>query len=308
MPKRPLTVVSADPAIRTACAEAATLVPQAVDGITHYATIEELQAAGHAQGLVVVDPVALGAQAIHEWSLSWIRRNPTLVFLLTHGEVAEAEGLARFVGAQGALGLPLDPGELAERLASPFGVPWMGPPRDLPAVDQDGLEANLGARLGALLGEEGEVRTSQREEFLQSITDADSGLFVYQYWEHRLEEEFKRSNRFRFPLGLVSFTTDGLVRDDALLDVASVILLDTRDVDVVSRFDEQTFLALLPHTGPEGARLFADRVGAGLRALDLKDLVGDRVEWSLKSAVAPDSSVPDTEAFLRLVLPEGTAV
>ena len=61
--------------------------------------------------------------------------------------------------------------------------------------------------------------------------------------------------------------SEGMTYKAAAADLAmggakSVILLDTRDVDVVTRFDHHTFLALLPHTGPEGVRLFAERVRA----------------------------------------------
>ncbi|MCH2100620.1 MAG: hypothetical protein MK209_01660 [Planctomycetes bacterium] len=297
MPQRSLTVLTTDADVRTACEAAAGAVPQAVSTVQIFETAEALESA-HPDGLVVVDPRALVPHSIHEWSLGFLREHRALVFLLTHGDADDAEGLARFVGAQGALSIPVDQAALADRLASPFGVSLPSQGRALPEIDEAALEKNLGAKLGAILGEE-EVGG---EEFAQSITDRETGLFAFDYWEHRLEEEFKRSNRFRFPLGIAAFCVEGTLAEDCLLDVASVILLDTRDVDVVTRFDHRTFLALLPHTGPEGVSLFAERVCEGLAELGIQDAGGQGVEWMTSTTVSPDATVGSARELLSRVL------
>ncbi|NQU47052.1 MAG: hypothetical protein HQ519_00250 [Planctomycetes bacterium] len=304
MPKRPFTIIAANPEVRSQCEKAAACAGDAISEVTVYANLQELQAAGELEGLVVVEPSALGELSMHEWAIAFLRKHKVLLFLLSNGTAQDADGLARFVGAQGALPLPLDADELASRLSSPFGTPGGIPRPMMPEVDQATLEENLGAQLGAIFGQN---ETSGREGFVQSITDSETGLFTVDYWEHRLEEEYKRSNRFRFPLGLVTFRVDGLVSDDKLLDVSSIILLDTRDVDVVTRFDDQTFLALLPHTGPGGAALFAKRVHDGLNSLGLHDLVGDSVEWTTHSIVSPDSSLSGARDFLARALSEGVS-
>ena len=297
MPQRSLSVLTTDADVRTACEAAAGSVPQAVSSVQFFETAEAIEAA-HPDGLVVVDPRALAPHSIHEWSLGFLRQHRALVFLLTHGDADDAEGLARFVGAQGALSIPVDPTALADRLASPFGVSLPTEGRDLPEIDEAALEENLGAKLSAILGEE-EVGG---EEFVQSITDPETGLYVFDYWEHRLEEEFKRSNRFRFPLGIAAFRVEGMLAEERLLDVASVILLDTRDVDVVTRFDHHTFLALLPHTGPEGVRLFAERVRQGLAELGIQDVGGQDVDWLTTTTVSPDATVGTARELLSRVL------
>jgi GGDEF domain-containing protein len=299
MPLRKLTVLTANHQIRTACTQAAESVPQAISEVQVFAKLADLEEAGPIEGLLVVDPDVVQPLSLHEWSLSFLHQNRCLLFLLTHGATAEADGLARFVGAQGALSIPVDAKVLADRLASPFGAPNAKRQTDLPEVDEAQLEQNLGARMEAIL-EQGDV--GGREEFVLSITDSETGLYTFEYWEHRLEEEYKRSNRFRFPLGLVAFKVDGMLGDDKLLDVASVILLDTRDVDVVTRYDDQTFLALLPHTGPEGAHLFGQRVCQGLTELKLVDLVGEAADWSSSSHVSPDSSLAGPGDFLNKVV------
>ncbi len=304
MLKRPFIILAADPEVRAQCEKAAQLAADGIAETTVYSSLEELQAAGPIEGLMVVEPTVFGTTSLHEWAIGFLRENRVLLFLLSHGCEQDADGLARFVGAQGALTLPLDANGLAERLTSPFGTPGGIPRPQVPEVDQETLEQNLGAQLGAIFSQS---ETEGREEFVQTITDSETGLFTMDYWEHRLEEEYKRSNRFRFPLGLVVFRVDGMIGEEKMLDVSSVILLDTRDVDVVSRFDDQTFLALLPHTGPAGAALFAKRVQDGLNELGLTDLVGDHVEWSANSVISPDSSLSGARDFLARALSEGVS-
>lgn len=305
MHKRPFIILAADPAVRAQCEKAADMAAVGISETTVYSSLEELKAAGTVEGLMVVEPSVFGSTSLHEWAISFLRENRVLLFLLSNGNEQDADGLARFVGAQGALTLPMDADQLAERLTSPFGTPGGIPRPAMPEVDQDTLEKNLGAQLGAIF-EQGDL--GGREEFVQTITDSDTGLFTMEYWEHRLEEEYKRSNRFRFPLGLVTFRVDGMIGDEKMLDVSSVILLDTRDVDVVTRYNDQTFLALLPHTGPAGASLFAKRVQDGLNELGLTDLVGDNVEWTSNAVVSPDTSLSGARDFLARALSEGVSI
>lgn len=294
--KRSLTIFSTDADVVAACQKAAALASDAIGEIQVSASAEEL-AKLTVDGLLVVDPVALAPHSVQEWSLDFLRNHRTLLFLLTKGDLADADGLARFVGAQGAVSLPIQPEALADLLASPFGAPRSVKPEPAPSVDAETLGESLTAILEDRVDED-------REAFLRRITDAETGLFASDYWEHRLDEEFKRSNRFRFPLGLVAFSMDGEIADDRALEVASVILLDTRDVDVASRWDHRTFVALLPHTGPAGVALFADRVTQGLKKLGLKDLMSETVEWEASLGVCPDASLASAQAFLRSVLPQ----
>jgi GGDEF domain-containing protein len=295
MPTRPLTIVSADPAVVSACQEAARLAGAAVSEVTVHGDLAGLEAAAAGvEGQVVVDPALMAPHSVHEWTLGFLRHAKALVWLLSDGDEIDADGLARFVGAQGALARGLDPAALAERLMSPFGAAVSVRPEPISPDD-----SALGNSLGAIL--EGR-EASQRDLFVQTITEQESGLFTRAYWEHRLDEEFKRSMRFRFPLGLVGFAFDGDVGEEALLDISGLILLDTRDVDIVTQFDPRTFVALLPHTGPAGARFFADRVGEALRARGMKDLLGETLEWRWAHAVCPNTEAPSPRDFLASVL------
>lgn len=293
---RALTVVSSDPAVVSACRQAADLASGAVQSVRVLATRAEAEReAASLEGFVVVDPAALAPGSVHEWTLGLLCRSHALVWILTRGDLQNADGLARFVGAQGALAAPLDAGELAERLRAPFGARPPAPPPAPAAGDEI-----LGARLREAL--EHGVPATPRERFLRAVGDAETGLYAIGYWEHRLDEEFKRCQRFRSPLGLAAFWMDGEVDDETALEIGGLILLDTRDVDVVARREPTCFVALLPHTGLAGTRLFAERVARELRARGLRDVLGEPLEWTHAWAVAPDAALPTPQDFLQRVL------
>lgn len=299
MPARSLTILSADAAVIEACQNAASSAASAVSGVTAINSLNELSAAGTIEGLVVVDPAFMAPLSVQEWALGFLREHRVLLFLLTTGDVADADGLARFVGAQGALSIPVNSAALAERLASPFGAPTGVRPDALPVPDAAALSLSIGE---ILKGREPEAR----ERFLEAVADGETGLHTPEFWEHRLEEEFKRSSRFRFPLGLASFSWDGEVDDDVLLDLAGILLLDTRDVDVATHIGARTLVAMLPHTGPEGTRQFAERVWSAMKARGMRDLLGEPLDMEFSVAVSPDSGIANSRAFLASVLPQGS--
>ncbi|HJM38588.1 MAG TPA: hypothetical protein QGG59_00585 [Planctomycetota bacterium] len=287
-PTRPLTLLSADPEIIAATQAAVDSAGDTVGDLTVLSSRDEIPGASM-DGLVVVDPAFLAPQPVHEWVLALVREARALVWVLTTGDLADADGLARFVGAQGAISSPPNPEELAERLSSPFGTP--APIRPAPQEPDD---TALSLNLDAILEE------ASREpdlSFIQMITRPDTGLYTAEYWQHRLDEEFKRSMRFRFPLGVVSFTSEGEIDSTDMLDIAGVILLDTRDVDIVAQFDPRSFVALLPHTGPAGTKLFAERVQESLQ-----DKLANAGQWSVRVACCPDSSIPSSSALVVEVL------
>ncbi|MFT7517282.1 MAG: GGDEF domain-containing protein [Myxococcota bacterium] len=295
MPKRPLFVLSTNADVVAACNEAAKLAGNAVAEV-HVCNDHSKLSSGNFDGLVVVDPEFMAPLSIHEFTLDFLHKHRALLFLLTSGDVQHADGLARFVGAQAAIAMPVVASNLAEHLASPFGVPANLRPDPLPIVDTAALSKSIG---DILKGRE----PQSRERFLKAVADPETGLHTPEFWQHRLEEEFKRSARFRFPLGLVSFNWEGEVGEEVLLELSGLLLLDTRDVDVAAHVADHSLVAMLPHTGPEGTRMFAQRVMDSIAEHKLVDLLGEPLEMSSATAVAPDSSLSSATAFLAQVLP-----
>ncbi len=108
--------------------------------------------------------------------------------------------------------------------------------------------------------------SSEKEmSFLQKVTDPDTGLFSGPYMAFKLEEEFKRTLRFRSPLSVVLLDLPGTRdmgegRAPVLGKVAGIFLNECRDIDVVGRYDRDSFLFLLPQTGASGAKILVTRV------------------------------------------------
>ncbi|MHC4380740.1 MAG: hypothetical protein ACYSU1_06595, partial [Planctomycetota bacterium] len=144
MPARSLTILSASDSVASACREAAAQAGAAVADVVHLADQAALDLAGTLDGLVVVDPAFMAPLSIQEWSLGFLRDHRVLLFLLTSGNSEDADGLARFVGAQGALAMPVDAGQLAEYLASPFGAPTSMRPESVEVPDAATLGASIG--------------------------------------------------------------------------------------------------------------------------------------------------------------------
>lgn len=302
MPSRPLTILTADPQVASVCRDAAHRAGAAVGKIEEFSDLRQLEAAGPRSGLVIADPRVIAPWSIQEWALAYLQRNHVLLFLLSpQGDLRNADGLARFVGAQAALPIPPVAQDLAERLRSPFGNAGQAA-----AVSPLASAEALGAAVIQAL--RGQREPGARERFLAAIADEESSLHSMEYWEHRLEEEFKRCNRFRYPLGLAGFTLEGEVDDSTLLDVAGVILLDTRDVDVACRVGRNTFVALLPHTGPEGTAQFAERVSKRIESRHLTDLLGEALDVTLRTSSCPDAAISTPADFLARVLAPDTGV
>ena len=107
-------------------------------------------------------------------------------------------------------------------------------------------------------------------ELVSLITDPDTTLLTEAYFRFRIDEEFKKSRRFGWPLSLVLIEVDGL--DDveaaqggdglatALLNISGTILTASRDVDLSARLGASRFGMLLPGTGADGAETMVQRV------------------------------------------------
>lgn len=121
----------------------------------------------------------------------------------------------------------------------------------------------------------GPDRAAGGESLLARVTDPLTGLVNAEYLTLKLEEELKRAARYGQPLSLVLVEVkafDQLVErngratgDEALLEVAGVLLCESRDVDVAGRIGAARFHLLMPNTPTDGARLVARRIVENLK-------------------------------------------
>ena len=137
-----------------------------------------------------------------------------------------------------------------------------------------------------------DTRTSGRE--------GGRRLYSVAQIQHVLRVEFGRAQRYRYPIVCLVIAIDqlGALRDQHGYDAKEIVfdrivgkLTDaTRASDFLGRTADDRLLAVLPHTGSEGARQLAARLFTQVRALDLAPPL-DRTRITLSIGAA--SNEPD---------------
>lgn len=105
--------------------------------------------------------------------------------------------------------------------------------------------------------------------------DPDTGLWTFEFFCHRLDEEIARCNRHRLPLALLLIDVDGFLRfkesygetaaDELFATVISVTRSTVRGIDLIGRLGLDDILLALPQTDLPGAKIAAERSLAAIR-------------------------------------------
>jgi len=201
-----------------------------------------------------------------------------------------AEPIALFCGATGALARPLS----AEALRGAIDPETPAPTLDKDARQEAPEEPQSGERPlpERLLSELGGPPS---QSLVSALIDPDTSLFNFEFLNFKLDEEFKRAARFRYPLSCVMLGFEGPATPDVLRELAGIFLTASRDTDVLGRFDESSFLFLLPNTGPDGARIMARRIQELALERGLADLVGDPLQIAVGIACYPHPEIKERE-------------
>ena len=136
----------------------------------------------------------------------------------------------------------------------------------------------------------------------QAVTDELTGLFNHRRFQEGLTQEIERARRFGQGLGLVMLDIDNFklvndtyghqVGDRVLAEVARVLREFSREIDEPARYGGEELAVVLPGTDLEGAFNLAERVRAGIEALEFPlDGRGTlRVTASFGAASMPESA------------------
>lgn len=142
--------------------------------------------------------------------------------------------------------------------------------------------------------------------FELATTDSLSKLCVRRYFERRLEEEIRRSQRHQLEFSLLMIDIDyfkrfndtygHLVGDEVIREVAHVIKEQVRNgVDIVARYGGEEIVVLLPQTGQHAAAIVAERIRQAVEQLELPSFSNTKnspqVTISLGVAVYPAHGV-----------------
>lgn len=225
-------------------------------------------------------------------------RRQTTVYLVVRADDRYGAQLARFALADAVLLWNPDSAQLvADELTRATGA------RQRQTIDTllQRYEAASAADPAKSQGALHKLLQFEREDsVLQHLQDPETGLFDGPYASIKLEEEFKRAQRFHQPLALLLLDIGGAAGariDRAVLaEVAGVFLNECRDIDVLARFTATTFLFLLPGTGPDGALVLARRMLQSLRERTFAG--GMRLQPNAGMAWAPQTGIADRKAFL----------
>ena len=135
------------------------------------------------------------------------------------------------------------------------------------------------------------------------LSESDPGLFSLSQIMHLMRVEFRRAQRYGYPLGCILISVDrlGHLRDlygydskEAILDEVSRLLqAETRTCDFLGRLADDRLLAVVPHTDAEGARILGERLLSGVRQLSFES-EGRALEVTVSigaSCLADDSTL-----------------
>jgi diguanylate cyclase (GGDEF)-like protein len=134
-----------------------------------------------------------------------------------------------------------------------------------------------------------------------AITDGLTKLFNHRYFQERLDQEVRRSRRYKHTLSLIMADIDwfktyndqfGHPRGDtALKTVANVMRGMTRETDILARYGGEEFVVILPETSKDEAANLARRICS---AINEEDIFGEEAmpdgKFTISLGVA---SMPD---------------
>jgi diguanylate cyclase (GGDEF)-like protein len=142
----------------------------------------------------------------------------------------------------------------------------------------------IGRRDDALERRNEDLRALSERLQALSATDALTGIANRRTFDERLAIEVARSNRYGAPLSLVMIDLDHFKElndrfghpagDEVLKRVAVLIDREKRLGDVVARYGGEEFAAILPHTEPRAATIWAERVRQLIAGTEVRSEAG----------------------------------
>ena len=199
-------------------------------------------------------------------------------------------------GVEMILGVPL--GGEAGALCLMFGERRQFAPEEIRAFATLAQLAGAALAMEALRRENGQLRGQLAH--LATI-DALTGVCNRRHGEHLLEQEIRRSRRYKVPVALIAFDIDRFkaindqfghpVGDMALCTLADVTRGALRGSDVLVRSGGQEFLVIAPHTSAIDALKMAEKIRMTVAETDIAGC--DRITVSLGVAQVADQESAD---------------
>ncbi len=196
-------------------------------------------------------------------------------------------------------------------------------PREVEAVRKDGslfpMSLCVGARdYGDRWMFTGIVRDiterKQMEEELKkmAVTDALTGLYNRGYLNKSLDNEYRRCIRYATPLCLIILDIDHFksvndthghpAGDKVLINMASELKHQSRDIDIVTRYGGEEFVLILPQTDSKSGLILAERMRAAVEALQIPihDGLSLNITISIGLVAMPETATDSADHFLTI--------
>lgn len=131
----------------------------------------------------------------------------------------------------------------------------------------------------------------------RSIIDGLTNVYNHPYFQRMLKVEVMRTTRHKTPLSLIIMDVDKFKNyndtyghhqgDKALKGIATFLVDNVREVDIVARYGGDEFAVILPQTDRRGTSLVANRIKNRVKALTFKgEAKGDITHFTLSMGVA----------------------
>jgi diguanylate cyclase (GGDEF)-like protein len=108
----------------------------------------------------------------------------------------------------------------------------------------------------------------------------DGNLFSLSQIMHLMRVEFTRAQRYRYPVSCLIVAVDKLnqlrdlygydAKEAILSEVIELLRTSTRSCDFLGRLSDDRFVAVVPHTPTDGARVLAERLLSQTRQLEFQ--------------------------------------
>jgi diguanylate cyclase (GGDEF)-like protein len=175
-------------------------------------------------------------------------------------------------------------------------------------VSKDTATPVLAARLVTQVS----IRRSQRRIEEMAMRDALTGLFSRRFFFDAVRRAIKSETRSERPgLGCLMVDIDHFKRlndtkghlagDEALKAVASLLQSGVRETDIIARFGGEEFVALLPHTGREGAEQVGEKLRASVER-DTECTVSVGVAWQERVTPEGLGSAPQIDELVQRLI------